>query len=302
METAATVRADDGAAYVMALPGASGELVRITGSDRPTELVLRRFGSVATAEVEMGFTVAGEARADDDTLVVVSVLDTPPGGKWDGIDLRGGSTFVYGPGATQAALDPAGLRYVLTAVPWESIERAAETLGRRPPSRTLRSIVPATRPGWVSEFVTQQRGSEPAEQTEQWIVQAIVELVTRPSESDPKARGWSSQEIVRECVAFLERNGTWRAPVLTLCRHVGVSERRLQTAFTDVTGVGVAAFLRQRALQAARQVLIEAPPDIETVTDVAADHGFSHAGRFAAMYRRTYGEPPSASLARSNVC
>jgi len=35
------------------------------------------------------------------------------------------------------------------------------------------------------------------------------------------------------------------------------------------------------------------------VAEVAARHGFLHAGRFAADYRRRFGESPSQTLARA---
>jgi AraC-like DNA-binding protein len=51
-----------------------------------------------------------------------------------------------------------------------------------------------------------------------------------------------------------------------------------------------------RRLALARRRLAEARPG-ETVARIAEDAGFTHLGRFAGIYRETYGEVPSATLA-----
>jgi transcriptional regulator GlxA family with amidase domain len=56
--------------------------------------------------------------------------------------------------------------------------------------------------------------------------------------------------------------------------------------------------LARRRLEAARDALRVASPQT-TVTQVAADCGFFHFGRFAFHYRRAFGETPSATLARA---
>ncbi|MCB0965686.1 MAG: AraC family transcriptional regulator [Ilumatobacter sp.] len=291
------LRADDGVAYVMALPGVTGELVRTGGSDRTTDITLDHFGDKSVAHVDIGFPIAGEATADDDVLIAVSMLQTPPGGMWDGVELERGSTFVYGPGSSQVARDPIGLRFALATFRWEDIEAGAAVLGRRPPTAGHRAVYRPDRASLFTRLFEEHTRVEPAEDAADRLLEAVVELVSDPGETTTGARGWTSQQIVCECLEHLERTATWRPPVLTLCRAVGVSERRLQQAFSDVTGLGVASYLRHRALQATRLAL--SGPAADRVTDVAADHGFAHAGRFAADYHSTYGELPSVTVRRA---
>jgi transcriptional regulator GlxA family with amidase domain len=54
--------------------------------------------------------------------------------------------------------------------------------------------------------------------------------------------------------------------------------------------------LARRRLKAARDALRAASPT--TVTNVAAECGFFHFGRFA-FHRRAFGETPSTTLARA---
>ena len=75
----------------------------------------------------------------------------------------------------------------------------------------------------------------------------------------------------------------------------GTPERTLRRQFQRFTGQSPVAFHRSLRLQAARQALQGDRAENE-VTAAAAAHGFSHFGHFAALYRRRYGEQPSATL------
>jgi transcriptional regulator GlxA family with amidase domain len=57
-------------------------------------------------------------------------------------------------------------------------------------------------------------------------------------------------------------------------------------------------YLRDLRLQRVRAILERAAPWSTTVEAVASRHGFVHMGRFAASYRASFGEIPSATLAR----
>ena len=54
--------------------------------------------------------------------------------------------------------------------------------------------------------------------------------------------------------------------------------------------------LRRVRLDHAHHELVDADPTETTVQQVAARWGFAHTGRFAAMYRQTYGCIPSDTL------
>lgn len=83
-----------------------------------------------------------------------------------------------------------------------------------------------------------------------------------------------------------------------LAEVAGIGVRSLQTAFRRLRGCAPMEALARRRLEAARHALRVASPQT-TVTQVAADCGFFHFGRFAFHYRRAFGETPSATLARA---
>ena len=76
----------------------------------------------------------------------------------------------------------------------------------------------------------------------------------------------------------------------------GLSVRSLTRAFQKRHGMGPIRFLRLRRLEAARRDLLAAEPGSSSVTEVMHRYGFGHPGRFAAQYRRQFGESPSVTL------
>jgi AraC-like DNA-binding protein/tetratricopeptide (TPR) repeat protein len=97
-------------------------------------------------------------------------------------------------------------------------------------------------------------------------------------EADP-ARAWTGGEIASAC---------------------GTGRRTLQRQFRDFVGQMPMEFLRRLRLERARQQLLRAS-GCASVTETAIRCGFNHVGRFAAQYRKRYGESPSATLSRNRT-
>ena len=77
----------------------------------------------------------------------------------------------------------------------------------------------------------------------------------------------------------------------------GVSGRTLQKACLARWGQSPLELVTSRRLEAVRAWL-SAGPGAPTVTEAAVRGGFTHLGRFSVAYRKTFGETPSATLAR----
>ncbi|RUU28329.1 helix-turn-helix domain-containing protein [Mesorhizobium sp. M6A.T.Ce.TU.016.01.1.1] len=75
-----------------------------------------------------------------------------------------------------------------------------------------------------------------------------------------------------------------------------VSRRTLHRAFQHTLGIGPLAYLRLRRLSAVHRALTMAEPAYAGVTRAALDFGFTDLGRFAAFYKRLFGEFPSQTL------
>lgn len=78
----------------------------------------------------------------------------------------------------------------------------------------------------------------------------------------------------------------------------GLGRRALQRAFRKALDASPRAVLTDLRLDRARSRLLTPAPDL-TVAGVARASGFARPGRFAAAYRRRFGETAAATLRRS---
>ncbi len=75
------------------------------------------------------------------------------------------------------------------------------------------------------------------------------------------------------------------------------SGRSIQAGFRAHRGCTPMEFLRARRLERAHALLLSGPA--RSVTDVALDCGFGHAGRFSIDYRARFGESPMETRRRA---
>ncbi|MFI8961603.1 helix-turn-helix domain-containing protein [Streptomyces sp. NPDC053493] len=103
---------------------------------------------------------------------------------------------------------------------------------------------------------------------------------------------------LRRAMAFIEGNAHRDIGLADIAASVPVTPRAVQYAFARHADTTPLRHLRQVRLARARADLRAADPRTTTVTEVAVRWGFAHQGRFAAAYRRAYGEAPSETLRR----
>lgn len=115
---------------------------------------------------------------------------------------------------------------------------------------------------------------------------------TAPSPGRPRI---DRAEIIRRTMARLETDTVERPTVEQLATAAGVTERTLARAFRDTFGTSPLQYVLLRQLHAVRRGLRSAPTEA-TVSEILVRHGIWDHGRFAARYRRHFGESPSATL------
>jgi AraC family ethanolamine operon transcriptional activator len=107
----------------------------------------------------------------------------------------------------------------------------------------------------------------------------------------------NAARIVRGAEDFVEGGGARQAvQIEDICLALNISRRTLYRAFHDLLGISPKAYLRLKAMSAARARLLDAGDRPTTVTQVALDQGFWELGRFAGAYRAMFGESPSETL------
>ena len=99
---------------------------------------------------------------------------------------------------------------------------------------------------------------------------------------------------LRMTMEWMDEIGELPLTVMELCRKTGFSAPTLYRAFSEEFGVGPKRYLHVRRLAGVRRDL-RSLHTTESISDIAARWGFWHMGKFAADYRRQFGELPSDS-------
>lgn len=127
------------------------------------------------------------------------------------------------------------------------------------------------------------------------IFEAILDLIPSAEIIEPLH---SRARIARAVVEFLHERLDDPPSLTEMCERVGARERTLFLSCVEAFGVPPAKLLLELRLNAVHRTLLHTARQTN-VTRVAASYGFTHFGRFAAMYLRKFGELPSATLAHA---
>ncbi|MGI9242030.1 MAG: helix-turn-helix domain-containing protein [Verrucomicrobiales bacterium] len=106
----------------------------------------------------------------------------------------------------------------------------------------------------------------------------------------------SRQKIIDRSMALVKPFADEPVTVGQMAAAAEVSERTLETAFKEYFSATPTHYLQLRQLHQISRALKEADPGKTSVTDVLTRHGVWQFGRFAARYRRLFGELPSETL------
>lgn len=124
------------------------------------------------------------------------------------------------------------------------------------------------------------------------VMDLIVELVTGlpvPGPADDAApdhqRAYAAQEIIMADLANPPR-------IENVANQVGLSQRRLSTAFKELFGGTPLQCLTQWRLEKARTLVAQGELSVKQVAHMT---GYTHVSSFSYAYARHFGEPPSRS-------
>lgn len=141
-----------------------------------------------------------------------------------------------------------------------------------------------------------ERAAAQADLLEVLFATLNVTNILEPARSDRTRQAQSDIVKVAEEQAVSQAGA--RLNVTDLCKIAGVSERTLEYAFKEVTGLTPTAYLIRLRLHRVRQALLAAPPGSTTVSAEALRWGFWHFGEFSGAYKDCFDELPSDTLRR----
>jgi AraC-like DNA-binding protein len=103
-------------------------------------------------------------------------------------------------------------------------------------------------------------------------------------------------ETLKEAVAFIHRHAAGDVSINDIAAAVHLTPRAVQYLFRRQLDTTPTEYVRRVRLHRAHDELIAAAPSNSTVTQIAQRWGFAHTGRFAVLYRQTYGQSPHTTL------
>lgn len=105
-------------------------------------------------------------------------------------------------------------------------------------------------------------------------------------------------ETLKDAVKFIHRHAAGGVGVTDVAAAVHLTPRAVQYIFRQWLDTTPTEYLRRVRLYRAHNELLSRECPGTTVTEVAQRWGFAHTGRFAVLYRQTYGRSPYATLKR----
>ncbi len=112
----------------------------------------------------------------------------------------------------------------------------------------------------------------------------------------PYDRTDSGPALLRRAIAYMEANAANDIALADIATAVHVTPRAVQYMFRRHLDTTPLQYLRRMRLDYAHRDLLTAERPDQTVTQIAARWGFMHTGRFAVLYRQTYGQSPHETL------
>lgn len=182
-------------------------------------------------------------------------------------------------------LAPSREAALYTRVPGEALQRLISVgnriarLAEHTPDRLRHTALSAALNGVLDETLTQCLDGSP----------------TKPDTASARRQ----RLIMKRLDAIGEKYPDEPLTLTQLCQMTGVNQRTLHLASHQFANMGPVDYLRSFRLTRVRRALTEADPRQTSVGDAAAAFGFWELGRFAAVYRATFGELPSETLRRA---
>ncbi len=140
---------------------------------------------------------------------------------------------------------------------------------------------------------------EPANTLEQDLIEAIVACLSEGPAQPANIANRRHTDVMARFEDLLRTQPNRAFTSAEISTALDVSGRTLRKCCSEHLGMSPIPYMRLRRMQLARRALRGADPATASVSQIAAQHGFDEAGRFAGAYRARFGELPSVTLRRS---
>jgi AraC family ethanolamine operon transcriptional activator len=291
--------------FARALPDRlESEFVRCGPGDEPARVEQAMIGNLSLSLVSFGFAVRSRIESSGAVAAVARIRQAPAGARWGDTDLRVGQVRSMGPKSHHLGVNPAGV--VTSAVIFDAdlLRETADLLGHAVDVDNLVGPLAGSRQlddalDDIEAVLARSVGDPIGDVTR--LQDNLLASVARAARQDNHSEIWSrsfssSDRIVNQCLDFARSTSIWQPTLVDLCRAAALSERRVRSAFQDVSDMAPNHYFRVVALNRARTQLRQSERDSTTVTAVADKLRIYHLSRFARDYRALFDESPSDTL------
>lgn len=230
--------------------------------------------------------LTGDARAGD--IALVSQPDRPHRASTE--DLR----------ATTVLLDPSVMAGVASGLPEGHAPMRIRFTDFRPVDAAAAKLWKDTVRFVATSLLADDAIATPLVIGQAGRMLAAVTLSTFPNAAtappNPHDRTDAKPVLLRRAMDYIDANAANDIALADIAEAVHVTPRAVQYMFRRHLETTPLQYLRRLRLHHAHQELLAADHLHATVTEIAAKWGFAHTGRFAVLYRQTYGQSPHTTL------
>lgn len=282
------------------------ESLHVEGIGPGNEVTHRRSVAAGFAVDEIGIRARGRVAARPESgLMIVTVLDGTVRTN-GGDEIRRGDSVLADERRAWSAVVETGTIAVVTVDTWLLRRAADERLSASAdPLRALDSqpATPELAAAWkrTVEYATAAlvTGAPRAliEACGQLLAVAALSCFTAVGADSAPARYDADIPVsLRRAIAFIAARAREEIGVQEIASAVHLSPRAVQYLFRKHLDETPTEHLRRVRLQRAHLDLVAAHQSSTTVSEVARRWRFGHTGRFAVLYRQTYGVSPHMTL------
>jgi AraC-like DNA-binding protein len=222
------------------------------------------------------------------------------------------SVVMYGAGVSLHHRSSAGNRYATMSLSPDDLARAAYAFAGRelpPPAETF-AMKPSphilSRLRRLHAVAGRLAADSPGALAHPEVARALEEALTHtmlrcltenapPVTDQSLSRRRSAMARLEELLAMNHDRPVYLSEICVAAR---ASERTIRVWCQEHFGMGPVRYLWLRRMHLARQAMLLASSEGQTVTSIAMAHGFWELGRFSVAYRGLFGETPSATLGK----
>jgi len=151
----------------------------------------------------------------------------------------------------------------------------------------------------LNDVLKPEQGKLIRHHQEDILMMAVLEILQQNDQAiHEKPSFVKRRAVVQKVTNYIDAHTDKPLTITDMCEMAHVSRRTLQYCFEDVLGISPLKCMRISRLNAVRRIFLDGLKKDETISMIAQQYGFFHAGQFTHDYTSLFGENPSVTALR----